>query len=60
MLNILLSASIGCFTGLVFTLVTRAGGIKGAILDALLGTAGAFSMAWFLSPIPNPPMIRTA
>ena len=51
MLNITLSASIGCFTGLVFALVTRSGGIKGAVLDALLGTAGGLLMAWFISPI---------
>jgi len=51
MLTTTLCASIGFFTGLVFTLLTRSGGIKGAILDALLGTAGGLLMAWFISPI---------
>ena len=46
-----LAASIGCFTGLVYTLLTRSGGIPGALFDALLGTAGGLGMAWFTSPI---------
>ena len=51
MLTTTLCASIGCFTGLVITLLTRSGGVKGAILDALLGTVGGLLMAWLLSPM---------
>jgi len=51
MLTTTLAASIGCFTGLVFSTLTRTGGVKGAILDTLLGVAGGLLMAWFISPI---------
>lgn len=51
MLNTTLSASIGCFTGLLLALLTRSDGIWGAILDAILGIAGGLVMAWFISPI---------
>lgn len=64
MLTTVLCASIGCFTGLVFTLLTRSGGIKGAILDGLVGTAGGLLMAWFISPIsenaPDPDSLNIA
>ena len=64
MLTTVLCASIGCFTGLVFTLLTRSGGIKGAIFDALVGTAGGLLMAWFISPIsenaPDPDSLNIA
>ncbi len=51
MLNVTLAASVGCFTGLVFTILARSGGMKRASLDAVLGAVGGLSMAWFITPI---------
>ncbi len=51
MLNATLCASIGCFVGLFVTLLWRSGGIKRAVLDAVLGACGGLLMAWFIAPI---------
>lgn len=51
MLNTTLCASVGLFAGLVLTLLMPSAGAKGAVVDAILGVAGAVAMAWFVSPI---------
>jgi uncharacterized membrane protein YeaQ/YmgE (transglycosylase-associated protein family) len=50
-LNATLCASIGCFTGLVLTLMMRPTGVWGAAVDALLGAVGGLLAAWFIAPI---------
>jgi len=50
-----LCASIGCFTGLLLTLLMRSAGIRAVILDASLGAAGALLAAWFIAPISESP-----
>jgi uncharacterized membrane protein YeaQ/YmgE (transglycosylase-associated protein family) len=42
---------MGCFTGLLFSLLIRSEGIRSVIIDAILGTAGGVTMAWFVAPI---------
>ena len=49
--NLVLCASIGCFTGLVVTLLMRSTGYRRSDLDALLGLAADLLTAWFIAPI---------
>ena len=47
----ILSVSIGCFTGLLCTLLARSRAVSVFVVDAILGGAGGAGMAWFLAPI---------
>jgi uncharacterized membrane protein YeaQ/YmgE (transglycosylase-associated protein family) len=50
-MNLALWVAIGAFVGLLVSLAVRGPRLRSALLDALVGVAGAVPCGWFLLPI---------